>query len=292
MYKIAALIARLSLRMGFFFGTQRFIWRFAPALIGLRESISKYYQYKIPPVLNINAGGNPFRLTGSPWNSMASGIYWGGILGFEIMETKLINALSPNYKTALDIGANVGWFTLVMLAKNPNLKVCAFEPQPEVRDILKKNLALNHFSAVVEDLAVSEVDGTASFHVTDEDCTSSLLEMDGETQTLTIQTTSIDSYVKRNGLVVDFIKMDVEGNELPALLGARQTLKDQSPDMLFEIMPGQTDVTALRQILAEAGYFTAWTIGGDRWVEDADFKMCAGRMVINYFVSKKRQPPV
>ena len=66
---------------------------------------------------------------------------------YEPEVTALILSMLKNGKTALDIGANIGYFTLLM-AHLVGLKgrVIAFEPFPLVYNLLQENLCLNNLA--------------------------------------------------------------------------------------------------------------------------------------------------
>jgi len=50
-----------------------------------------------------------------------------------------------------------------------------------------------------------------------------------------VESLSIDDLVSRDGLTVDFIKMDIEGSELAALRGAETTLRNQRPKLAISV---------------------------------------------------------
>jgi hypothetical protein len=53
-----------------------------------------------------------------------------------------------------------------------------------------------------------------------------------------VQQTTLDAFAEQHGLQrLDFIKVDIEGSEIPFLRGARETLKRFRPAMLIEMNP-------------------------------------------------------
>jgi hypothetical protein len=56
-------------------------------------------------------------------------------------------------------------------------------------------------------------------------------------QDLQVDTTTIDSYSKKNCECVDLLKIDVEGKELKVIKGAEETIKKEKPNILVEIHP-------------------------------------------------------
>ena len=145
--------------------------------------------------------------------------------------------------TVLDIGANLGVYTLYALRKG--CKVFSFEPMPRICSILKDNIHVNGYevsgrSHVIE-AAVSDVCGTAAFYQNKGVCgqCSSLYraETNETVEEITVQTLTLDSCREQFG-VVDFIKIDVEGAEYFAFCGMRQLLmENHNVKLIMEFAP-------------------------------------------------------
>lgn len=289
LYPTAAWVARGFLRAATWSQDRHIIWRFAGTLAYAREGLARLFQYRIPPVVCATIQGRQLLLSGTPWTGVAAGVFWGGEPGFEPNETALVASLSRNYRVAFDIGANVGWFTLVMLSHNPMLQVLAFEPNPAIADCLEENLRLNKCTATIDRRAISDGEGTVEFHIGRDDWSSSLLSGGDADTKILVDTVSIDTLVQSNGSVPDLIKIDIEGNEEKALGGARETMKDYGPDILCEISPKVTNLNVIKAILRDTGYETAWTFdGATRIVEDPALEKAAGRTIINYFFTRQQ----
>lgn len=135
----------------------------------------------------------------------------------------------------VDIGANVGYFTL-LLAKlvGPTGRVIAFEPTETTCRFLRANVLLNELHNVtVEQLAVCDREGPAVFYEGSAgyDAYNSLKETrhpgarEGEFGAEIVGCVKLDSYLKGCGDDrVDFVKLDIEGAELLALSGFRRGL--------------------------------------------------------------------
>jgi FkbM family methyltransferase len=127
----------------------------------------------------------------------------------------------------LDAGANLGAYT-VLFAQwvGPHGRVFAFEPAPECRAGLKRQLALNGVAArvAVRGEAVAGASGVRRFLASglhgDNRLTAAGVPGDG----IVVATTSIDDFCERERVSPDVMKIDVEGAELDVLRGARQTI--------------------------------------------------------------------
>ncbi len=139
-----------------------------------------------------------------------------------------------------DVGAHIGEYTVVAAEKvGPRGKVYAFEPQPELVDVIQKNIQQRGFQNVIASAqALSDQSGTAAFRVPTER-TKAALETDSNVSpTYEVSLTTIDDYCLVQGISqIDLIKMDIEGAELWALKGAANLLSQPSttsPIIIFE----------------------------------------------------------
>jgi FkbM family methyltransferase len=130
--------------------------------------------------------------------------------------------------TALDIGANVGAYSLLLGQwVGPAGAVFAFEPAPAARRGLQRHIELNALGGVVRAVAaaVGAASSKARFVLESTAGEGRLASArDDGAVTLDVAVTSIDDFCTREKLTPDFIKIDVEGAELDALRGARQTI--------------------------------------------------------------------
>jgi len=69
----------------------------------------------------------------------------------------------PDRATVVDIGANIGLFSLFVLSRSPNAKIYAFEPAPLVYDLLKANCDAYGSNVEAFNLGVSDEPKTATF---------------------------------------------------------------------------------------------------------------------------------
>jgi FkbM family methyltransferase len=154
---------------------------------------------------------------------------------FEPYTVRLFKAAIRPGATVLDIGANIGSFSLIAARQaGPQGKVFAFEPGPDNFKILKRNIRLNKCSNTV---AIPKAVGDKSQVVT-----FSLAECPGVhslfppphvpvLSTIKVDCITVDAFL--NGESVDVIKMDIEGSEPYALEGMRQTVARSKALTLF-----------------------------------------------------------
>ncbi len=154
------------------------------------------------------------------------------------VEACIRSVLRPG-QTAIDVGANAGYLTAVMAqCVGPAGRVFAFEPVPETFELLTLCRSLNGY-ANVEPFAVAlgAVDGSAD--ITFDKAHSGLATMHADNvsgETRRVRMRSLDAMVAAGEVASDpdLIKVDVEGHELDALRGARETIAAASPAIVFE----------------------------------------------------------
>jgi FkbM family methyltransferase len=189
-------------------------------------------------------------LAGQRWLSTAGPHgCWLGIYERDL-QALLVRTLRPG-QVVWDIGANVGFFTLLSaLRVGPHGQVVAVEPQPRNLELLRRHLALNAIANVtVIDSAVADAPGTASFDTAGSPSMGHLAA--GGTTTVTV--TTIDELVASGMPAPQVIKMDIEGAESRALIGAARTLAQHRPLLLLSTH-GYAQHEACLQALEAAGY--------------------------------------
>jgi FkbM family methyltransferase len=168
----------------------------------------------------------------------------------------LIQSTLQGGETVMDIGANIGYFTLLMAHRvGAAGRVIAFEPVPSVYAVLCENLRLNACSqAQAECKAVADVEGTGAMQ-SDLNNPLSFVGQLSDVGELAVPLVSIDRYVETAGLQkLDLVKIDVEGAEDRVIRGMTKTLKTLHPTVLVEIHANDGRTSEGLKRLQEAGY--------------------------------------
>src|SRR5262249_44856357 len=157
---------------------------------------------------------------------------------YDPASVELLKRLTHQGSVVLDVGANVGIVTLPLArAVGPQGQVHAFEPHPEVRQRLKRNVALNNLSNVtICGDAVGAVPGPAPLYGngTGNGGAASLAPGPTLGETFTVEVRTLDSYTADLPRV-DLIKIDVEGADFAVLEGARETMRRWKPAIYIEV---------------------------------------------------------
>ncbi|MBN1287366.1 MAG: FkbM family methyltransferase [Anaerolineae bacterium] len=166
---------------------------------------------------------------------------------------------------AFDVGAHFGYFTLLLAGRVA--QVHAFEPAPANFKALIHTLRLNHVAnAEAHCLAISAHDATAALEITP---ASSMYRLRGNRRelleghvpalgALPVRTASLDRFVPAHGIArVDLVKLDVEGEELNALLGMQEIMRRWRPALVIEVhtqLNGGEHPNQILYLLRRRGY--------------------------------------
>ncbi len=158
---------------------------------------------------------------------------------YEPRDVTLVDALVGAGGVCLDVGANVGFYTLHLAKRvGPSGRVFAFEPEPRNAERLRTNCVLNGFDSIVEvaETAVADREGSAILHRSDAAHSGwgSLARHAETAGAVLVRTTTLDSFLETRRIErIDLLKVDVEGSECELLAGAARSLASRRFRHLF-----------------------------------------------------------
>lgn len=215
-------------------------------LFGGEKKDYNFYSFKDKVLIFDNYIFKPAEIKQDPQKFCFSEIIWGySTLIEEILITKVYEDEEVKIglnDIVLDCGANIGIFS-VYASKKAKM-VYAFEPGKNEIASLYKNKTFNNCNnikiiskAVLDNSRNARLVllGVVSSYLVSKEKKENKEESDIK-DVSNIETISIDEFVEKEGLEkVDFIKMDIEGSEEKALLGAKETLKKFKPKLALSI---------------------------------------------------------
>jgi FkbM family methyltransferase len=144
---------------------------------------------------------------------------------YEEETTKLFGEILQEGMIVLDLGANIGYFSLVAGRQvGEKGKVFAFEPWHESFSLLQKNIEANGFKNITPVAkAVSNRGGRQKLFLADDPGEHSLGEENSK-KSVEVSVTTVDEFVRGQNISVDLVKMDVEGAEMSVLEGMAETI--------------------------------------------------------------------
>jgi len=143
--------------------------------------------------------------------------------------------------TFVDVGANVGYYTLIASRLvGESGRVYAFEPDPTVFAILQKNVRLNHLrNVVLVPMAVSDQTGSVRLFLADENKGDHrIYETDEQRPSVAVEATTLDDFFEGDDRGVDFVKIDTQGAEGQILRGMHEVIvRNRDLVMAVEFWP-------------------------------------------------------
>ena len=191
---------------------------------------------------------------------------------FEKTTSEAINRLLSDGDVVIDIGANIGAHTLPMAKLvGKRGRVYAVEPTNYAYDKLTNNLSINKNLSqrvqvdqviLINNGSRAKVEGLySSWPLSDNGKNSKRHAVhQGVLRSISkAKERTLDDYVSMNNITsLDLIKLDVDGNELEVLGGAKNILKNLKPTIIMELAPEQyveyADFFKVVDTLVSAGY--------------------------------------
>jgi FkbM family methyltransferase len=176
--------------------------------------------------------------------------YWLG--SYELEFQKKFSGYIKEGSVVYDLGANAGFYSLLAsVLTGENGKVFAFEPVKANLDFLYKHIELNGINNIkVVPKAVADIDGVLKFGLGSSSFTGRI-DAQGRTE---VEAVKLDTFIRDNPKP-DVIKIDIEGGESKALIGAKVLLRNYKP-VIFLATHGRGVHTHSVQFLNYYGFET------------------------------------
>ncbi len=182
-------------------------------------------------------------------------LFWLGQNGYEGNEAKWWEYFCSRSEKILEIGANIGFYTILGARAALNSSYISVEPHPTSVEILRKNLSLNKLTNVeVINFAVvgNKLSDTAKLSIPIDDFdvapTGAYLKNEAEGfKRLSLKRIEV-KLIEASKIIkdVDLIKLDVEGNEWNILSKLSEFVETNKPTIFIEIL---TETPKLRRLL-------------------------------------------
>lgn len=159
---------------------------------------------------------------------------------YEPRECALMAEFAGESRVFFDIGANIGWYSLLFSKRFPALETHAFEPLPRTFRYLERHVELNGCRNIrLHNRGLSDKDGELEFFLNPAGSANAASANHTPGQAVEILKCPVgrlDDFVRESGAVPDFIKCDVEGAELFVFRGAVETLRRHRPAVFTEML--------------------------------------------------------
>jgi len=170
---------------------------------------------------------------------------WSPLIGNwePAMQKIMVNVIKQD-QVVYDLGANNGLHGLLMAGLiGKNTKVYNFEPFAENIAEIIENYQFNGVSNYANiQAAISDKEGIEKFELGDHHKQGAIIQGDKKAgNSIDVPTTTLDAFIEKGNPGPDFIKMDIEGAEGPALKGFEKNIERFFPLMIIELHSPEQD---------------------------------------------------
>mgnify|MGYP000061752300 CR=1 FL=1 len=212
-----------------------------------KDIISKQVRYKSTSInFNLNLDINEYTQCG----------YY-----FHESNNDLINLIKLGGDVFIDIGANIGFFTIIAAQKFNN--VLSFEPTPISLSHLRDNIKLNEIENIeIFECALSDKLGRLNLNVNPlnsggnslNNFSSSMIEKSSRNDwtSFDVDVKTLDNILLNKKITInslDLLKIDIEGHEVPALKGSINTISKYKPLIYAEVGRSKGNMDKILEIL-------------------------------------------
>jgi len=165
-------------------------------------------------------------------------------LAYDIYTRKIMSEVLHADSNCIDIGCHRGEIMDEILKLAPHGKHYAFEPLPHLYKFLKEKYQSKNIELF--SLALFDKKGTTAFnYVVNAPAYSGIRRRhydipDAQVSELAVESDLLDNIIPE-GIMIDFIKIDVEGAEFPVLKGGVKLINRCRPVIIFEFGVGAAD---------------------------------------------------
>jgi FkbM family methyltransferase len=212
---------------------------------------------QIPPsgILNLKTDSGTIKVATNQTSYLTKILFWKGYKNFEY--SKIFEILVKKANTFIDIGSNIGYYSLLAAKSNPDITVIAFEPAYGPKKYLKENIALNNFQDIISHTEYALSDSTESINFYEVKSTkypTLIHNLSGEhnagTKTTsrnfvktTVPAITFKDFIEAENIqTVDLIKIDTEGTEVEILKSAEEYIKKFEPIIICETLFNTTEI--------------------------------------------------
>ncbi len=171
---------------------------------------------------------------------------------YEFKVRELIEKLSRGSNIIIDVGANIGKYSILANKINPYSRIYAIEPERDNFNLLKKNIELNNIKNVTTiKVALNNKKGVGRLYKCKTNTAGHSLKIKME-EFEDVKTNTLDNLFGELDCI-DLIKIDIEASELDILKGAKKLLsRKKIKNIIIEI--DDTNMGKIEKLLINYGY--------------------------------------
>jgi len=194
---------------------------------------------------------------------------------WEFVSRHTFSSIARDCDLVLDIGAYTGVYSVEAAGVNGSLSVKSFEPNPEIRQNLQRNIEVNYLEERIKvyPIALGQSIGASRLYLPHNDLASSSATMNASaSKFFEVKTSTLDDMFVTE--IIDLIKIDVEGFESEIFEGGRIVLERCKPIILAEALT-QNELKRQQSILSECGYLNPIPVAPGSNGDQRNFIWCS-----------------
>ena len=221
-----------------------FIRTIVKSLFYLNEKLMRFFHkhWAISGIFKVELpDGEKFKIYSKGDDFIPTQVYWKGYSGYEYSIIPFYY-LSKESNTIIDIGANIGYYSIVASASNINSKIYAFEPVERIVNRFEKQIEINNYKNIkIEKLIVGNKNEAVKFFIPKGNSMSLAASTKkgwvSNVDEVLVDSVTLDEYKNQNKInKIDLIKMDCEFHELEVLQGMTNILISDKPNIIMEVL--------------------------------------------------------
>jgi len=250
-----------------------------PSRVQLRKELFRLRVFPETVTVTLGSPGNPHfkMIVGSPWDQIAAQMWWDDAYGWESPTSALVAALARRSERAVVVGANTGFYCLMLGLEPGGPRVDAVEPWAPAIERLRQNLELNNVAdrVVVWPVAAGPEEGTMTLYVPqplaenwpfETSASLSATYRRRHEDAFEVPVTTVDAIRQTDPAAVGMILVDAEGFDYEVLRGADRTVSLDGPIIFTEVTSEEVD--SMNVLLAQWGYIAVELEPSGLWVRD------------------------
>ncbi|MBO0321678.1 FkbM family methyltransferase [Muricauda sp. CAU 1633] len=235
------------------------------------RGLMKIFEGSFPDKYKLNPSGTvklnfsdsiSIRLKANQTSYILRELYWGEPMEYEY--TSIFVELIKDIGSFWDVGANIGYYSILACVYNPKIKVHAFEPSLGPKFYLNENIAINNVGnqVIVHSQALSLESGKIAFYEVVNPKFPKILNLSGEhnmgtkkglnSKEVIVESIRMDD-IDNHPQAVELIKIDVEGAEVMVLKGGLKLLQKDRPIVICEVLYNQNEAE-LESVMEDLNY--------------------------------------
>lgn len=181
---------------------------------------------------------------------------------YEKQEILILSHVLKKDDIIMEIGAGIG-FLSIYCAKLNNNKVVAYEANPELINLIKKNYLLNQVSPQIKNFILSDREGLVDFYIEPNFYSSSIVKRSASSQKVEIETRDINKEIKKYN--ISFLIIDIEGGEQKLIYNIDFN-KNKVNKVLIELHPhviGDNETNKIIKFLMKNNFLLDVSLSGE-----------------------------